>query len=208
MSTYRKVDKRILRTESNLKEALLSLLQDIDFEKITVKNICAQAKVNRITFYDHYKDKYDILNSIFLDMQHESVEKCRHFNIKNNTAMDPYINVSNYLMAFVGSLKPRIKLVFSITENSGGYIYYAFITFLRGNFKDLIQYSIPESNLLYDIDQTCAFLVSGVISFVVAGIKAGKYKDNNYEQLFYDAQNIVRSILQSNLLIDKNKVTL
>ena len=56
-------------------EALLRLLEKKDFEYITVKELCAAAKVNRSTFYLHYENTYDllaesveILNRRFLDL--------------------------------------------------------------------------------------------------------------------------------------------
>lgn len=45
-----------------MKAALLELMQQMDFEKITVKDICKRAGVNRSTFYAHYTDIYQMLD--------------------------------------------------------------------------------------------------------------------------------------------------
>lgn len=42
-------------------EALLRLLEKKDFEFITVKELCAAAKVNRSRFYLHYENIYELL---------------------------------------------------------------------------------------------------------------------------------------------------
>ena len=68
------MDLRIIKTESSLKNALCNLVKERDFEKISVKDICEAAGINRITFYDHYKDKYDLLNDSF---SINSAQKCK-----------------------------------------------------------------------------------------------------------------------------------
>ncbi len=55
------VDPRIRRTRLLLQEALGKLLQQKEFDKISVQDIAEAATVNRATFYDHYADKYALL---------------------------------------------------------------------------------------------------------------------------------------------------
>ncbi len=43
-------------------QALLSLLKEIPFQKITVNLLCKTALINRSTFYKYYTDKYDLLD--------------------------------------------------------------------------------------------------------------------------------------------------
>ena len=43
-----------------MKAALLELMKETEFEKITVKRICERAGVNRGTFYSHYTDIYSM----------------------------------------------------------------------------------------------------------------------------------------------------
>ncbi|GEK29060.1 TetR/AcrR family transcriptional regulator [Furfurilactobacillus siliginis] len=53
-------DFRSRRTTRRIEQALIKLLQDSPFEKITVAQLCAAATVSRSTFYAHYYDKYAI----------------------------------------------------------------------------------------------------------------------------------------------------
>jgi AcrR family transcriptional regulator len=55
------VDLRVRRTRKLLWEALLDLIAEKDFESITVRELCERAMVHRTTFYNHYLDKYDLL---------------------------------------------------------------------------------------------------------------------------------------------------
>ncbi|KRO26993.1 TetR/AcrR family transcriptional regulator [Lactiplantibacillus fabifermentans] len=55
--------------EAKIKAALITLLKQTTFEHVTVTAIVTQADINRGTFYQHYTDKYDLLNQ--LEMQFE-----------------------------------------------------------------------------------------------------------------------------------------
>ena len=65
----KKVDRRIQRTRQLLQDALISLILEKGYDKITVQHIIDEANVGRSTFYAHYLDKDDLMAS--------SVEKLR-----------------------------------------------------------------------------------------------------------------------------------
>ncbi len=55
------VDPRIRRTRQLLQQALAKLLETKEFDKISVQDVAESATVNRATFYDHYPDKFALL---------------------------------------------------------------------------------------------------------------------------------------------------
>jgi AcrR family transcriptional regulator len=57
-------DPRIRRTRQLLQEALQTLLRSSKFEDISVQDITEAATVNRATFYDHYTDKFALLDAL------------------------------------------------------------------------------------------------------------------------------------------------
>ena len=57
-------DRRVRRTKQLIKQSLIQLMQEKSFKEITVKDITERADLNRGTFYLHYVDIYDLLNSI------------------------------------------------------------------------------------------------------------------------------------------------
>lgn len=59
----KRVDPRIKRTRKLLNQAFLELLNEKGFQSITIQDITDRAEVNRATFYAHYEDKYDLLDS-------------------------------------------------------------------------------------------------------------------------------------------------
>jgi AcrR family transcriptional regulator len=58
------IDPRIRRTRQLLRQSLVTLLESKDFGKISVQDIAEAATVNRVTFYDHYSDKFALLESV------------------------------------------------------------------------------------------------------------------------------------------------
>jgi len=57
-------DPRSVRTRDALNEALEKLLEQNPYAKITVTDITREAGLARHTFYNHYEDKGDLLNSM------------------------------------------------------------------------------------------------------------------------------------------------
>jgi AcrR family transcriptional regulator len=60
-----KKDRRVQRTQQLLEAALLSLMKEKEFEAISVQEIIDRANVGRATFYAHYDNKEDLLESGF-----------------------------------------------------------------------------------------------------------------------------------------------
>jgi AcrR family transcriptional regulator len=57
-------DPRIRRTRQLLHTALRKIMQKKHFDEISVQDITDEATVNRATFYDHYTDKFDLLDNM------------------------------------------------------------------------------------------------------------------------------------------------
>jgi AcrR family transcriptional regulator len=62
---HEQTDLRVRRTQANLREALLDLIEEKGFDAVTVGDIAERAMVNRATFYRHYPDKYALVTGIF-----------------------------------------------------------------------------------------------------------------------------------------------
>jgi AcrR family transcriptional regulator len=61
------LDPRIKRTRQLLHRAFSELLSEKTFEEITVNDIAERSTVNRATFYDHFPDKFALLEDIIAD---------------------------------------------------------------------------------------------------------------------------------------------
>ena len=56
-------DRRVQRTRAGLHRAMMALLHEKAYDDIVVKEILAHADVARSTFYAHFRDKDDLLDS-------------------------------------------------------------------------------------------------------------------------------------------------
>ncbi len=70
----RKDNQRTQQTRSKIREALLDIMQKKSIHQISVQEICRGANIHRTTFYAHYDDIYDLMNSIEIEME-EGVSK-------------------------------------------------------------------------------------------------------------------------------------
>lgn len=52
-------------TERAIEKSFISLLKEMPFDKITVKDIVEDCGINRNTFYYHYEDIFDLLHRVF-----------------------------------------------------------------------------------------------------------------------------------------------
>lgn len=74
-----KEDLRVIKTLDSIDKSLLENLKKTPFNKITVEALCERARINRTTFYKHYKDKYDLLDKFLARILEE-------FKINNDVA--------------------------------------------------------------------------------------------------------------------------
>jgi AcrR family transcriptional regulator len=77
ISDCQALDPRIRRTRKLLQGALSTLMQSKSFDEISVQDITEAATVNRATFYDHYNDKFALLEALVAGGFHELLD-ARH----------------------------------------------------------------------------------------------------------------------------------
>ncbi len=61
-------DLRYIKTEENLKKALIRLMENQQVDHISVKALCMEAKCSRNAFYQHYETKFDLYEAILNDI--------------------------------------------------------------------------------------------------------------------------------------------
>lgn len=63
-----KMENKRERTSKFIKQNFLILLKEKSLDKITVNDLCEKSMIRRSTFYNHYQDKYQVLESINVDI--------------------------------------------------------------------------------------------------------------------------------------------
>ena len=92
-----KDDRRVKYTKMIIKQTLIGLLRQKPVDKITVKEICDLADLNRSTFYAHFKDPRDLLRQIEEELMGE-------------------LNTHLVKLTFVGDENETFKLMKTIFE--------------------------------------------------------------------------------------------
>ena len=98
-----KTDARKRYTQTVLKQSLLKLLKEKPVNKITVKEVCELAQLNRATFYAHYSDCFALKESIENELMDEIAQ------VIEEHPLDLVQNGSSY---------PMIEHIFTILDNN------------------------------------------------------------------------------------------
>lgn len=96
-----KPDLRYIKTEENLRNSLLELLQEQPYGKISVTTICSKAKCSRNAFYQHYESKENLHQSIITDILVDIESSCRPVttSLTNISREESQIYLGNILTA-------------------------------------------------------------------------------------------------------------
>ncbi len=101
-----------MQTKNDIKQAFISLLEEKNFNAITVRDITTRAQINRGTFYLHFLDKYDLLEKCEQEILQELEENAKEMlptNMKKYLMLDephPFIiNIFTYFQENAPFLK-------------------------------------------------------------------------------------------------------
>lgn len=71
MNDNRKLDLRIIKTRSAIKQALRDMVVEMDINEITIKELSLRANINRKTFYLHYTCIEALFEDLLLDIAND-----------------------------------------------------------------------------------------------------------------------------------------
>lgn len=91
-----KENQRIKLTKTLLKNSLINLMHTKSIHKITIKELCENADINRSTFYLYYSDQYQLLKEIEDELLFNATEHLK--NIDSNFDNVHYLKELLYYM--------------------------------------------------------------------------------------------------------------
>ncbi|GMK40284.1 TetR family transcriptional regulator [Paenibacillus sp. CCS19] len=119
----KKVDRRVLRSKEALKQSLLHLMEQKDYDAISITEIVEQANYNRGTFYTHYENKEALLGDLMEDLIQDLLKSFRApyehqdiFRIDELTANSVQIFEHIYANAAVYTILLKSKVILSLKE--------------------------------------------------------------------------------------------
>ena len=173
-------DLRVKRTRRLLCNALFDLMQENDFDKISVNDICDRAMVHRATFYNHFDDKKDLLNFALDELQEEMFESSID-NVSYSTPKEMYMSLLKKVLIFLEKNKAKFRLV--IKHNSG-----KIISLISDTMRRSITYFIAKNKYaekpLVPLDIIIDFFMGGITFIGLNFISEDKYKIDEYMQFF------------------------
>ena len=100
------MQNRQTATKQHIREALIQLLLEEKFETISVSKLCQRAGINRGTFYLHYLDKYDLIETL----KEEIIAQLRK-NFEETT------NTRDLLIANLSYLQQNYDLIYVVSQS-------------------------------------------------------------------------------------------
>ncbi len=189
-------DKRIQKTKRNLKNVLIELLGEKSFEQITVKEICEKSSTSRITFYTHYADKYELLDSIFQEYLASARNEYAELNKLNNPEKDPIQNFCNLLESILDLCLSTIPFLNKTFPADGSYINTSFYHYLYKYVEHRVERESAYLEYKYSVSRVASFLTYGFWGFVT------KCKEESapLEEIKKEAKELLVSLLRNNVL--------
>ena len=177
----KKPDKRTLKTEKAICTALAELLTEKELHRITVQEIADKADINRVTFYKHYLDVYDLYEK----MEKGIITDLGLIVLQGKT--DPSCTKS--IIDYIDENRGLFSMVFS--PYSTGTLRDKIEKMINGAYLTLYRekYGIRKSNT--EFEYLCHYHSSGCISVIEKWVRSGYNRSKEY---------IVKSISE----LDKN----
>lgn len=170
-------NKSVVRSKKALLEALLSLIFEKEYEKITITDICKKADVVRKTFYNNFASKDDIMRYL-ISLMFKELEKSINFNSFNlKNMLYPFFNFimehRKFLLLFYqrGLIRFTGECISTYVENEKFILIFAKKFVTPKAYKYLADYvsavlvSVVETWIKNDFTESIDFLVEITESF-------------------------------------------
>ncbi len=179
-----KSESKYFNTALKMDEAFLKLLEEKDFEYITVKEICEKAGVNRSTFYLHYETIEDLLDESITGMNERFLEYFRRNhpdiagNIQTADLEELYLVTPVYLTPYLEYIKEHRKVFLTAMKRSSTFrladTYNRLFRYVLNPIMDRFQ--IPEKEKKYLL----SFYIKGILAIINVWISENCEDDINF----------------------------
>ena len=128
------MDLREKKTMRSIYNAFLEIRSKKDIEKVTVKELCDKAEISKATFYLHYRDIYDLSETLQKDVVKEILS---HVNDPGDMIYDPTKSSKEMIEGFYAS-RSMVSILFSGSQFS------RLPEMLEQEIKDILFGKYPE----------------------------------------------------------------
>ena len=184
-----KMDRRVRKTRAQLRAGLARLMQQKNIKEITVKELVAEIDINRSTFYLHYTDIYQMLQSIEGELMEEYANELRAAGCKEHP-LDPGMKEEGYSFAIqLFRILAANKDICAALMGPNGDM--AFVEKIEKLVEDAV---LPELFTMFpqnvnDIKYAYAFCINGCVGMIKCWLTGDS--DDTPEHMAYLTHNIV-----------------
>ncbi len=158
------MDRRIKKTEEQILQGTLRLLQTQTMDELTITEICNEANVSRSTFYLHYTEPKDVVESLYVDVSITLTNILDNFDLSTND-----IKITEFLTAIFEEID-MYKDYFAVLLTTG------YHSNFRRRLKKILADKILSDNAyryknLKDLEYLVSFYISGLVECICDNIE-------------------------------------
>lgn len=188
-----KNESKYFNTAKKMNDALLSLLEKKEFEFITIKDICKEAKVNRSTFYLHYENINDLLDEAISNSNeafYKAFESIKRKDVNSSKKEELIFISDDYLLPYLDFIKEHRKIYKAAMKNSSLFKADEITSLV---YKELIvkifdKFSVSEEYRRYLFD----YFVAGIQAMIARWLK------NDCDLEVQELANLIKKLVKNN----------
>lgn len=155
MSKKNTGNPRVMLTKRLIREALLKMLKTHNINKISIRELCQVAGINRTTFYNHYGSQYDVLNEIA-----ETYIQNTSFAVINDLALGK--NIHECLTQVLQYIKDNLEFA-KLLLDQDNYDLLSHITISLPQFDHMVIKHLPENLDLEEKKAIASYVQYGTV---------------------------------------------
>lgn len=173
MGQNQKAGLRVERTKKRVHEALLELLRKGDINRISIRELCSLAEINRTTFYNHYGSQYDVLN----EMAEEYIRNTS-LDVMNEIASGR--NIAEALKEALKYMQDHLSFA-QILLDAGHYDLMGYLLKYMPRFDEMVMRNLPAGIEEDEKRAIAVFTEYGAVRLLKEWIMAGCLKSPQEE---------------------------
>ena len=172
------MDLRVKRTRMNIREAFIVLAQKKKMKRITIKELSAEAMINKATFYLHYHDLEDLVSEIEDTTIKDIVESFGK--------VDAFFhNVDFFIQRFVDAMQRNREILLIFYENDRTAV-------IQTKLVNSLRYKIIDENPHITFTKEMYIVLS---FFLRAALDLGLYEEfGDYDAVFNAISNTIQVV--------------
>ncbi|MCG1008498.1 TetR/AcrR family transcriptional regulator [Salinicoccus sp. ID82-1] len=168
-----KKDLRTIKTKRAIDAAFTKLIREKGFEAMTIKDIAEEALINRGTFYKHYLDKYDLLES-YENTLLQGLAEILTRNIEDEQPLGIGMpkKIATETFRYVDDNADKIITLFN--NHGGNQFEYKVRTYMFDYYQTHSHQLIDESRLRVDREYLIAYITNAHVGLIRTWLENGR----------------------------------